>query len=236
MKKTIFSVAILLAASALLFSSFSGKTTQPVVLGDVTFEDFLKQFPAGSLPYALDEKALQSRLELEVARLNDPENYVAPIRQRLKWEYYQFLPSLKQSSMFSRNPVTAEPVAAINTDRYHVVIYLTGRGFSRNYGEYYVAVFNNKGRHIATNLVGSVYPTTLVSFELDKILQVNTKTWQVNWEKDYDEHGLEDNKITGLAFLEAKSFDATKPPKTANDEETPRPDEPSAKNREGSTK
>jgi hypothetical protein len=236
MKKTIISVATLLAASALLFSSFSRKTTPAVVLGEAKFEDFLKQFPAQTLPYALDEKTLQARLELEIVRQTDPENYVAPTRQRLNWEYYKFLPELKQSSMFSRNPVTAEPVAAFKTDQYHVVIYLTGRGFSRNYGEYCVSVFNKKGKHLATNPAGSVYPTTLVSFDLDNNLRVSSKTWQVNWEKNYDEYGLEENKIASLALLETKSLDAIKPPQTENTDEEPQPTEPSTDTKEGASK
>lgn len=236
MKKTIISLAALLAATALLFSSFSRKTTQPVVLGGATFEDFLKQFPARTLPYALDEKTLQARLELEIVRQTDPENYVAPTRQRLSWEYYKFLPYLKESSMFSRNPITAEPVAAFKTDQYHAVIYVTGRGFSRNYGEYFVTVFNHKGKHIATNAIGSVYPTTLISFDLDKNLWVTTKTWQVNWENNYDEHGLEGNKITSLALLETKSLDATKLPKTEDTEEEPPAFEPSTETKVGTSK
>jgi hypothetical protein len=236
MKKTIISLAAILAAAALLFSSFSRKTTQPVVLGGASFEDFLKQFPTQTLPYALDEKTLQARLELEIVRQNDYENYVAPTRQRLSWEYFKFLPYLKESSMFSRNPVTAEPVAAFKTDQYHAVIYITGRGFSRNYGEYCVTVFNKKGKHIATNATGSVNPTTLISFDLDKNLRATTKTWQVNWEKNYDEHGLDDNKIASLALLETKSLDATQPPKTEDAEETPPAIEPAADTKEGTSK
>ena len=215
MKKTIIFLAAVLAAAALFFSSFSKRATQPLVVGDATFQDFLKQFPAQSLPFALDEKTLQARLELEVTRYNNPDNYVAPKRQRLSWEYFKFLPDLREASRFSRNPLTAEPVAAFQTEQYHAVIYLSGRGFSRNYGTYRVSVFDKKGKHIATNMAGSVSPSTLVSFKLDKNLGLTSQSWQVNWEKSYEEHGMEGNKIASLALLETTSLDATKAPKTA---------------------
>jgi len=236
MKKTIVALAGVLALSALLFSSFSSTSTQPTVSGGADFDDFLKEFPAQTLPYALDEKTLQARLELEIARQNDPENYVAPARKRLSWEYYKFLPELKQASMFSRNPVTAEPVAAFKTEQNHVVLYVTGRGFSRNYGNYFVSVFDKKGRHKATNEVASVHPSTIVSFQLDKNLRAVSTTWQVNWEKDYDENGMEGNKIAGLALLETKSLDASKPPKIEEIEEEPQPAEPSGETQEGTSK
>lgn len=234
MKKTIIFLAAVLAAVALFFSSFSRKTTQPLVLGDATFQDFLKQFPTQKLPFALDEKTLQARLDLEITRYNDPDNYSAPKRQRLSWEYFKFLPDLREASRFSRNPVTAEVVAGFQTEQYHAVIYLSGRGFSRNYGTYHVSVFDKKGKHIATNVAGSVSPNTLVSFKLEKNLGLISQSWQVNWEKDYDKHGLEGNKISSLALLETISLDATKAPKSV--EEEPVPVEPSEASEEGSSR
>jgi len=236
MKKTIIFLAAALAATALFFSSFSKRATQPLVVGDATFQDFLKQFPSEKLPFALDEKMLQARLELEVTRYNNPDNYSAPKRQRLSWEYFKFLPDLREASRFSRNPLTAEPVAAFQTEQFHAVIYLAGRGFSRNYGTYHVSVFDKKGKHIATNVAGSVSPNTLGSFKLEKNLALISQSWQVNWEKDYGKHGMEDNKIVSLISLETTSLDATKAPRAAEDEEEPQSEEASEADEEGSSR
>jgi hypothetical protein len=226
MKKTIVCSVAILAVTALLFSSFSKKTGQPLVKGDANFKDFLKQFPNQNLPYELDAKTLQARLEAEVARYNDQTgDYVMPERKRLSWEYYKFLPDLKEASRFSRNPLIAEPIVAFQTDQHHAVIYLATRGYARNYGTYFVSVFDKKGKHVATNEAGSVYPITLISFSLDKNLQATATSWQVNWEKDYDEHGLEGNKIAGLTLLETRSFDAMKLPQIENEEEETPPTE-----------
>ena len=94
MKLTTAIPTILIALVSLFASSVNAQD-------NTTFQDFLAQFPAASLPYNFSTEELQSQLQTRTAAK----------AKRLGWEFYEFLPELERSAQFSSMPVYPEPVA-----------------------------------------------------------------------------------------------------------------------------
>lgn len=165
-----------------------------------TFQDFLAQFPKASLPYAFSAEDLQSQMQ---------NRATAPKAKRLAWEYYQFLPMLEESARYSRMPVYPEPVAAFETNDNYAVLYNTGRGFTKNYKSYHIAVFDKQGKHLATHFVAGVNTTTLTAASIDETLHAKIQAYQLNWAKDVQENGTEGNSINGLTPAGKQSVNLT---------------------------
>ena len=186
MKKTTFLplLSLTLVAVALL-TAFSVKK---VFLSDpeVTFEEFLQQFPAQQLPYALDENSLKVRLDQYVHQVNHPNAERNSVQTaRLDWKYYQFLPDLENEASFSRLPMQAEPVALFATANNFAVLYSTSRSFRSGYATYHVSVFDKTGVQISSNMVGKVMPESIVSATISHSLQAEISTWKIEWKKDF---------------------------------------------------
>ena len=131
-----------------------------------TFQEFLAQFPKASLPFSFNASDLQTQME---KRAN------APKAKRLGWEYYQFLPMLEESARYSNMPVYPEPVAAFETKEYYAVLYNTGRGFTKNFKSFHLAVFDKQGNHIATHFVAGVNVNTLLSRKRYAVLHLRER-------------------------------------------------------------
>jgi hypothetical protein len=172
--------ALLLALAS--FVNLSAQDAAP------TFQDFLAQFPKAALPYAFNQNDLQSQLETR------PATKAA----RLGWEYYQFLPELERSAVYSNMPVCPEPVASFETKEYTAVLYNLARGLSRGAKSYSISVFTKDGTHIGTHFVAGVNPETLTVATIDESLRATVTEYQVNWENNYRENGRIGNKVTGL--------------------------------------
>ena len=224
MKKTLFILAAGLTLAALFLSSFSRKTsTLPADSGEISFKQFLKQFPKAALPYSIDKQTLQAHVEEEIARQTSDEDTYKPQQtaKRLEWKYYEFLPALKNASRFSRMPLFAIPVAQFTSDEFIAVLYMSGRGYSRNFGDYSVALFDKSGKHIATNNVAYVYSTKMATTTIDTDLTASTESWQINWEKDYTEAGFEDNSIKDYTLLEKSATDLRIAPEVEDEDPVP---------------
>ena len=165
-----------------------------------TFQDFLAQFPKAGLPYTFSADDLQTQME---------KRATAPKAKRLAWEYYQFLPMLEESARFSRMPVYPEPVAAFETKENYAVLYNTGRGFTKNYKSYHIAVFDKQGNHLATHFVAGVNTTTLTASTIDETLNAKVQAYQINWTKDVQENGTEGNAIISLTPAGKQSVNLT---------------------------
>lgn len=165
-----------------------------------TFQDFLAQFPKASLPYTFSADDLQAQMEKRAA---------APKAKRLAWEYYQFLPMLEESARYSRMPVYPEPVAAFETQENYAVLYNTGRGFTKNFKSYHIAVFDKQGNHLATHFVAGVNTTTLTASTIDETLHAKVQAYQLNWAKDVQENGTEGNSIISLTPAGKQSVNLT---------------------------
>ena len=84
---TLLPLVGLLAITALLSAFSAKKTTAPDP--EITFQDFLAQFPAQRLPYALDEKSLQNNLNAYVLTINGQNGGDQQVHlDRLKWDYF----------------------------------------------------------------------------------------------------------------------------------------------------
>lgn len=165
-----------------------------------TFQDFLAQFPKASLPYVFSADDLQAQME---------KRATAPKAKRLAWEYYQFLPMLEESARFSRMPVYPEPVASFETKENFAVLYNTGRGFTKNFKSYHIAVYDKQGNHLATHFVAGVNTATLTAATIDETLHAKVQAFQINWAKDVQENGTEGNSIINLTPGGKQSIELT---------------------------
>lgn len=165
-----------------------------------TFQEFLAQFPKACLPYTFSADDLQAQME---------KRATAPKAKRLAWEYYQFLPMLEESARYSNMPVYPEPVAAFETESNYAVLYNTGRGFTKNFKSYHVAVYDKQGNHIATHFVAGVNASSLTTATIDEALNAKVQAYQVNWAKDYQQNGAEGNSIINLTPAGRQSIKLT---------------------------
>ncbi len=190
MKKTTAIPTILIALASL----FAFKATAQ---NAPSFQDFLAQFPAATLPYTFNAQDLQSQLE----------NRTAAKAKRLGWEFYQFLPELERSAQFSSMPVYPEPVAKFETEDHIAVLYNIARGFMRGTKTYSISVFDKKGNYIGSHYVAGVNPNSLTVATINEQLNADVKEYKVNWANDYREFGAQGNQITGLTLMEMQTLD-----------------------------
>lgn len=207
---TLLPLVGLLAITAFLSGFSAKKTAAPDP--EITFQDFLAQFPAQRLPYTLDEKSLQNNLNAYVREINDQaDNNETYHVNRLGWDYFKFLPELENQAMFSRLPLQVEPVAVFATANYVAVLYGTSRGSRFAYATYHITMLDPSGKFISTNMVGKVMPDAILSANIAADFQVTTQSWNIKWQKDYDKTGIQGNKIKGLALAGTASIDLTQP-------------------------
>lgn len=209
-KTTLLPLAALLVVAALLTAFTVHHKRQAD--SEVTFQDFIAQFPAQRLPYALDEKSLLANLELYVDEVNNRHNGTAArIRHRLDYEFNQFLPELDLESRFSRLPIQVEPIAVFTTAQHIAVLYGVSRGYGFQFAKYQITVFDHQGAFVSQNKIGAVSTDKLQSALIDQNLQASTRYWKINWSKDYDQTGVNNNRIKGLCALHTESFDLRVP-------------------------
>lgn len=165
-----------------------------------TFQDFLAQFPKAELPYTFSADDLQAQME---------KRATAPKAKRLAWEYYQFLPMLEESARFSRMPVYPEPVVSFETKEYYAVLYNTGRGFTKNFKSYHIAVYDKQGNHIATHFVAGVNVNALTAATIDETLHAKVQAFQINWAKEIQDNNTEGNTIIDLTPAGRQSIELT---------------------------
>lgn len=214
MKKVTLLQLLLFAGASVLFTTTSN--AQNVAGAQATFQEFLKQFPAGQLPYSFGEQDLRTQLETRAG---------GEKTKRLAWEFYEFLPDLEENVRTNRMPVYPEPVVYFETKQYYAVVYNTGRKFARQFKTYNIAVFDKQGKYIASRCIAGVNPTALAAATIDEHLQVTIKEYSINWEKDYMTNGLDGNNIIGLTPTTTRTLDATTSTKNGIEEWNYRPAE-----------
>ncbi len=166
-----------------------------------TFQDFLAQFPAASLPYNFSAQELQGQLE----------NRTATKAKRMGWEFYEFLPELERSAQFSSMAVHPEPVAKFETENNIAVLYNIARGLNRGTKTYTISVFDKKGNYIGSHFVAGVNPNTLTVATIDENLNADVKEYQINWASDFREVGFQGNQITNLILTDLQTLELTTP-------------------------
>lgn len=162
-----------------------------------TFQDFLAQFPAATLPYNFSTEELQGQLQTRTAAK----------AKRLGWEYYQYLPELERSAQFSSMPVYPEPVAKFETENNIAVVYNIARGLSRGTKTYSITIFDKEGNYVGTHFVAGVNPNTLTVATIAENLNADVKEYKVNWANDYRTFGVQDNQVTSLELTESQILD-----------------------------
>lgn len=183
------------SALALFFllslAATTGLQAQTAADENVTFEQFLQQFPKQSLPFTFSEAELQGQLENGTPRA-----------KRLDWQFYQFIPTLERSAQTSRMTVYPEPVACFETEEHFAVLYNLARGLSKGNKCYEIAVYDKQGNFIATRVVAGVNVQSLSSATIDANLGATVKSYEVNWM-------AETHHVTGLTSRDTQTFDLT---------------------------
>ena len=201
MKKLFFS-AIMIAFLGTFSQANTAHNGEPdTEPATISFQDFLQQFPSGDLPYSFSEQDLQHQLDIQIG-LADASSKP----QRLGWEYYDFLPDLEELAEEMQMPIYPEPVVAFETESSYAVVYNTGRAFAQQFKAYNIAIFNKDGEHQATYTIAGVEPETLTSATLDEALQVTIKEYEVKWEMDVEEAGMEGNAVNSIDLKETRNI------------------------------
>lgn len=222
MKKTILGlIPLCLIGAVIAFTSM--KRAHPVAapaiieagaeeVADRDFNNFLKQFPKAGLPYNISaeylKEYLMAAIQLEESTGVAEQEAQRKSRVRLN-DPRRFLPGSRYS-MFSRIPVFLEPVARMETKKYHAIVYSESQGFGWAYKSYRIAVFTKAGQLISENVVAHTGSTELVSVAVDAQLKAVVQTYQIKWKNDYYEYGTEGNEISGLTLDSAETMDLTK--------------------------
>ena len=194
MKLTTAIPTILIALVSLFASSVNAQDNS-------TFQDFLAQFPAASLPYNFSTEELQSQLQTRTAAK----------AKRLGWEFYEFLPELERSAQFSSMPVYPEPVAKFETEENIAVLYNIARGLSRGTKTYSISIFDKKGNHIGTHFVAGVNPENITVATINEQLNADVKEYKINWTNDFRTFGAQDNAVQSLQLTEMQVLDLVAP-------------------------
>ncbi len=161
--------------------------------GKVTFEQLLKQFPKGTLPYSLTTNML--REELTTMSQGDATTKVE--RHSLKRAFLRFLPLVNDNSMFSRMPMPLpEPFLAFETNGKHILVYFT-QGYS-SYKTYYVSTFTNTGKVISEKQLSHVGLSSIVDATINENLDLTRFYYTVIWNKKPDKNGYKNAKIVEL--------------------------------------
>lgn len=168
---------------------------------NTTFQEFLAQFPAASLPYNFSTEELQSQLQ----------NRTAAKAKRLGWEFYQFLPELERSAQFSSMPVYPEPVAKFETEENIAVLYNIARGLSRGTKTYSISIFDKQGNYIGTHFVAGVNPNALTVATIAENLNADVKEYKLNWANDFSTFGAQGNQVLNIELTESQTLDLVAP-------------------------
>lgn len=211
MKKTTFLPLLGLFILASLLTAFTVRKVFNAST-EVSFQDFLKQFPREKLPFGSNEKDLRADLDSYAAFANGDEKAAYRTNfKKLDWKYYKFLPGLDEESRFSRMPATTEPVAMFSSGDHVGVLYTVGYGRRMIYRNYSVTVFTKDGQFVSHNKLGSLGTETAITYSVDRNLNLTLKNWTINWEKDYSVTGVNGNKVTGLTQSDEKVIDLNAP-------------------------
>ncbi len=222
MKKTILGIALLLTVGALVAFSNLKITSKPAAnlpadkettTLNAEFKQFLRQFPESSLPYTISAEQMLNHLNAAIKaeqNVGDSE-YAAVGKSRVRLQDDgNFLEGTRRA-MFSRSPSYNEPVAQFETTGHYALVYRETDAFSLGNQAFYVAVFDKTGKRISESLLAFIGISVIQSCSIDADLNATFRTHKINWKLDYDEHGPENNEITGLTLESAETLDLTLP-------------------------
>ncbi len=186
------------------------------------FAEFLKIFPPKKLPYALTEKDFRQQVAhangKDALKWGDSlkEGEIINMRSGKKSQSRLISEFVKEDGyfdLFQRMPSYHYPVAVAKSVDFYVTIYGVTTGFNPNrlFASYYVAVFDKSGKRISNHQIGSFSTGHVGTFVIDRKLNAVCSNYQIKWEKDYKEHGIQDNSIVAFEFVDSKAIDLMKP-------------------------
>jgi hypothetical protein len=185
----------------------------------VTFQEFIAQFPKASLPYTMTEQSLHAELA----------QGGSPMKSRLDVRYFDFLPTLADMASRDNTPVSAQPIAAFETETHFAVLFNTGRKFARQFKTYHLTVFDKQGNYVASRCIGGVNSTNMAAFDIDTDLLVTVRTYRLDWLKNVHTQGIQENTLVDTYPLPNRQFSAAAAKQTGEDWEY-RPIVPAAAN------
>jgi hypothetical protein len=191
-------------------TSFSTAIFAVEPTGDATFQDLLKEFPQGKLPYTLTADALKHQLlqqyELETRRTK------SKVVNRISRKYYTLLPDMVRFSRIAKMP---EPVMALESKTNYALIYTV-----THYGvEYKVAVYDKQGAFLYNQVLAFASQETLQAVVLDENLKATFSMYDLIWEKDIKKEGYKKNNIKTLTLAKKSVVDLTIVPKSEKKEQ-----------------
>lgn len=133
---------------------------------EVSFQDFLLQFPKATLPFSINERDLLN------SSLTTAESV------RLDWAFFEFLPELEASAQFSRMVVYPEPVARFESGNKHAILYNLARGLHKNSRYYTLSVYDQYGTHLGTHYVGGIQGSRLHAFTIEENLKAIVRIFE----------------------------------------------------------
>ena len=167
-----------------------------------TFQDFLDQFPAATLPYSFRAEDLQGQIETRSTEKV----------KCLGWEFYQFLPELERSAQFSSKPVHPQPVAVFETDAFYAVLYNVARGLTRGAKTYSISVFEKNGAYIGTHFVAGVNTQYMTVATIDEQLKASLLEYKISWENEIRYKGeMPAGKVSTLILKDSQTLELTEP-------------------------
>lgn len=158
MKKSVLFLNFI--TSLMLFTAVSSYAQE------VSFQDFLSQFPKASLPFSLNERDV----------IHSGQEGTASAR--LDWAFFEFLPELEASAQFSRMVVYPEPIARFETGHNHAVLYNLARGLNKNSKFFTISVYDKHGTHLGTHYVGGIQGTRLHTFTIQEDLKALVRIFE----------------------------------------------------------
>ena len=172
----------------------------------------MKAFPKGELPYAITKEALKEKAE-NAALPYDKRPKTEPV-QRLEWKLTELLP-LAADARFSRMPTFTEPIKHIQTAENHILVYAKVRGFSDDWKNYCMSVFDLKGNHIHSEPIANAGHKEFITATVDKNLMLTRTVYSVTWEDAFDA----DEKIVAMTQKSSEVIDMKVAPQINNKKE-----------------
>jgi hypothetical protein len=198
------------------------------------FRAFLAVFPRKTLPFSVSREELMPLVQLkglsylveeEIPPEGEPEKKPEQVAEenaqmeQLKkgWAKAEKIhPVIRrmvdesQIEYFSRIPDQYEPVALLENAVYYAAVFSLSEGFRGLYRQYFVATFDKSGNPVSDRLIGRIYPEDLVSFSIDRNLNVHCQEHTIYWVKDFKTHGTYNNNIASTEIGRSKYIDLKK--------------------------
>ena len=191
-------------------TSFSTAIFAVEPTGDATFQDLLKEFPKGKLPYTVSADDLKHQL-LQQYGLEKQTGKSKKV-DRISRKFHTLLPDMVRFSRIAKMP---EPIMALESKTNYALIYTV-----THYGaEYKVAIYDKQGQFLYKRVLASASQSELQAVVLDENLKATFSTHTLVWERDIEKEGYEKNRIKSITLTKKDVVDLTIVPEAEKKEQ-----------------